>query len=70
VPLGPLAAPLAALLGPNHGGTALAAAGALPTGDAGRFAAVALVATLGAAGFAAGALREVEGIKRLQVLDK
>jgi hypothetical protein len=42
----------------------------LPTPEFARYAAVALVACLGIAGFAAGALREKEALKRLQVLDK
>lgn len=35
-----------------------------------RYAAVALIAGLGAAGFAAGALRELEGLKSLRVMDR
>lgn len=40
------------------------------TSDFAKYAAVAVIAALGSAGFAAGALREVENIKRMQVLDK
>lgn len=42
----------------------------MPTPEFARYAAVALVACLGIAGFAAGALWEREALKRLQVLDK
>lgn len=44
--------------------------GEMPTPEFARYAAVALVACLGIAGFAAGALWEREALKRLQVLDK
>eukprot|EP00775_Hariotina_reticulata_P002596 gene2596-2898_t len=42
----------------------------LPTSDFARYGGVALIALLGAAGFAFGGLREVEAVKKLQVLDK
>lgn len=42
----------------------------LATPEFARYAAIGVIAGLGAAGFAAGALRELETIKRLQVRDK
>jgi hypothetical protein len=42
----------------------------LSTSDFARYGGVALIALLGTAGFAFGAIREVEAVKKLQVLDK